>query len=56
MFGVTIEKLWDLYGSERVYGYDIFNPLNHTRIFSFDVYEQKPQKKDYTDIDIAVNR
>ena len=34
--GVTIEKLCELYGSKRVYGYDIFNPLNHPRIFSFD--------------------
>ena len=53
--GVTIEKLCDLYGSERVYGYDIFNPLNHTRIFSFDVYEQIPHKRKiaYCDIDVG---
>ena len=53
--GVTIEKLCELYGDKRVYGYDIFNPLNHTRIFSFDVYEQEPYKRNiaYCDIDIG---
>ena len=53
--GVTIEKLCELYGSKRVYGYDIFNPLNHPRIFSFDVYKQEPHKRNiaYCDIDIG---
>ena len=43
--GVTIEKLCELYGDKRVYGYDIFNPLNHSRIFSFDVYKEKLPKR-----------
>ena len=42
--GVSIEKLCELYGRDRVYGYDIFNPLNHPRIFSFDVYKEEPPK------------
>ena len=53
--GVTIEKLCELYKSNRVYGYDLFNPLNHPRIFSFDVYKEKPHQRNiaYCDIDIG---
>ena len=53
--GVSIEKLCELYGRDRVYGYDIFNPLNHPRIFSFDVYKEEPPKTSiaYCDIDVG---
>lgn len=53
--GVSIEKLCELYGYDRVYGYDIFNPLNHPRIFSFDAYKEEPPKTNiaYCDIDIG---
>ena len=53
--GITIEKLCNQFGYDRVYGYDLFNPLNHPRIFSLDVYEENTHHSPiaYCDIDIG---
>ena len=35
--GITIEELCNIFGKKRVYGYDIFNPLQHPNIHSMDL-------------------
>lgn len=53
--GLTIEHLCNVFGYDRVVGYDLFNPLSHPNIKSLDVYESLPKDMDlcYTDIDIG---
>ena len=54
--GVTVEKLCSLFGKQRVYGYDILNPLNHPNIYQYDSeLDDIPEHSliAYCDIDIG---
>ena len=45
--GVTVELLCNLFGNERVIGYDLFNPLGHPNIEFFDIETGKLPNLNY---------
>ena len=53
--GITIEELCNQFGKKRVYGYDLFNPLQHPNIHTFDLSTDIPNNKGlaYTDIEVG---
>lgn len=53
--GISIEELCNIFGKKRVYGYDIFNPLQHPNIHSIDLSTDLPKNGylAYTDIDVG---
>ena len=53
--GITVELLCNIFGNDRVIGYDIFNPLKHPNIQFFDINKIDFHIKNiaYCDIDIG---
>mgnify|MGYP001491927174 CR=1 FL=1 len=53
--GITIEELCNIFGKKRVFGYDIFNPLQHPNIHILDLTTNLPKNGQlaYTDIEVG---
>lgn len=53
--GITVELLCNIFGNDRVIGYDIFNPLKHPNIVFFDAGKMSLDINNiaYCDIDIG---
>ncbi|MAG26986.1 hypothetical protein CMI47_15720 [Candidatus Pacearchaeota archaeon] len=53
--GIATETLCTLFGSRRVVGYDLFNPLHHPNIYFLDTHTTIPPLTDlaYLEIDIG---
>ena len=53
--GIVVEFLCNLYGNDRVIGYDLFNPLSHPNVKFLDVDKTIPPVDDmaYVEIDVG---
>ena len=52
--GIAVETLCNLFGSDRVVGYDLFNPLRHPNIQFLDTEVQIPPRNKIAFIEIDI--
>ena len=52
--GITIELLCNMFGEDRVTGYDLFNPLRHPNIKFLDTTKSIPSDNDIAFLEIDV--